>query len=164
MRSDDPIRFGVFELDPMRVLTLLVERAGDVVTREEIRERLWASESSFWRRRSEGEVPPAPDARARPPLGRDDALRAPSSVRLTEAPVLEDDFIERREVLVAPGQDRPVRFLGPLCLPDLYREVLAAPSASEAARRSPFGFDRAFAAIEWLYRAGYLERRDLDEL
>jgi len=56
-------RFGVFELDlstgelrkggvklrlqgqPIQVLTLLLERAGDVVTREELREKLWASDT-----------------------------------------------------------------------------------------------------------------------
>ena len=56
---EGPFRFGVFELDPrsgelrkngvklrlqeqpLQVLLMLVERAGDVVTREELRERLW---------------------------------------------------------------------------------------------------------------------------
>lgn len=56
-------RFGVFELDlaaselrksgiklrlqgqPMQVLTLLLERAGEVVTREEIQQKLWASDT-----------------------------------------------------------------------------------------------------------------------
>jgi len=56
-------RFGVFELDinagelrksgvrlrlqgqPIQVLTLLLERAGDVVTREELRQKLWAADT-----------------------------------------------------------------------------------------------------------------------
>lgn len=56
-------RFGVFELDlgtgelrkngiklrlqgqPIQVLSLLLERAGDVVTREELRQQLWASDT-----------------------------------------------------------------------------------------------------------------------
>jgi DNA-binding winged helix-turn-helix (wHTH) protein len=56
-------RFGVFELDlstgelrksgvrlrlqgqPIQVLTVLLERAGDVVTREELRQKLWASDT-----------------------------------------------------------------------------------------------------------------------
>jgi cholera toxin transcriptional activator len=56
-------RFGVFELDlsagelrksgvklrlqgqPFQVLTLLLERAGDVVTREELRQKLWPSDT-----------------------------------------------------------------------------------------------------------------------
>src|ERR1700758_1674664 len=56
-------RFGVFELDPstgelrkggvklrlqgqpIQVLSLLLERAGDVVSREELREKLWASDT-----------------------------------------------------------------------------------------------------------------------
>jgi DNA-binding winged helix-turn-helix (wHTH) protein len=57
------LRFGVFELDlnagelrksgirlrlqgqPIQVLTLLLERAGEVVTREELRQTLWASDT-----------------------------------------------------------------------------------------------------------------------
>jgi cholera toxin transcriptional activator len=57
------VRFGVFELDlstgelrkngvklrlqgqPIQVLTLLLERAGEVVTREELRQKLWASDT-----------------------------------------------------------------------------------------------------------------------
>lgn len=124
------------------------------------------SGKAFWRKRSEGAgaesfVPPASP---RQPLGAGDGLRASPTVRLAEAPVLEGDFIERREVLVAAGQERPVRFLGAVSLPDIYKEVLSAASAAEAARRSPLGFDRAFAAIEWLYHSGYLERCDADEL
>ena len=56
-------RFGVFELDintgelrksgvklrlqgqPLQILTLLLERAGDVVTREELRQKLWESDT-----------------------------------------------------------------------------------------------------------------------
>lgn len=56
-------RFGVFELDlmtgelrksgvklrlqgqPIQVLTLLLERAGEIVTREELRQKLWASDT-----------------------------------------------------------------------------------------------------------------------
>jgi len=56
-------RFGVFEFDlnsgelrkggiklrlqgqPIQVLTLLLERAGDIVTREELRQKLWASDT-----------------------------------------------------------------------------------------------------------------------
>jgi cholera toxin transcriptional activator len=56
-------RFGVFELDftsgelrksgiklrlqgqPIQVLTLLLERAGDIVSREELRQKLWASDT-----------------------------------------------------------------------------------------------------------------------
>src|SRR5712691_8919684 len=57
------VRFGAFELDgrthevrkqgvrmhlqgqPLQVLELLVERAGDIVTREEIRQRLWSADT-----------------------------------------------------------------------------------------------------------------------
>ncbi len=59
----DRVRFGVFELDltsgelhsanqkmvlqeqPLRILRLLVERDGDVVTREEIRKKLWPNDT-----------------------------------------------------------------------------------------------------------------------
>jgi cholera toxin transcriptional activator len=62
-RSDGIARFGVFELDlaagelrkngaklrlqeqPFQVLALLLERAGDVVTREELRLQLWPSDT-----------------------------------------------------------------------------------------------------------------------
>ena len=62
--SSGPIvRFGLFELDlavgelrkngakvrlqeqPFRILVLLLERAGDVVTREEIRQKLWPADT-----------------------------------------------------------------------------------------------------------------------
>lgn len=61
--SPSVVRFGVFELDvsaarllkngrtvrlkpqPFKLLELLVSRAGDVVSREEIREELWGSET-----------------------------------------------------------------------------------------------------------------------
>jgi cholera toxin transcriptional activator len=61
--ADRIVRFGVFELDlaagelrkngvklrlqeqPLQVLTLLLERAGDVVTRDEIRQKLWPADT-----------------------------------------------------------------------------------------------------------------------
>jgi hypothetical protein len=113
----------------------------------------------FWRNRSEGPAVgerPAP----RPPLAKNAALKGSRAVAVAEAPVVEGDFIERREVLVAPGQERPVRFLGPVCLPDLYKDVVSSASALEAAQRSPVGLERALAAVDWLYREGYLEPRD----
>jgi flavin-dependent dehydrogenase len=116
----------------------------------------------FWMKRSEKSAP-APPPPPRAPLEGEVELRAGRKVSLREQPVLENDFIERREVLVASGKERPVRFLGPVCLPDLYRDVIATGKRLEAARRSPFGLERALAAIEWLYRSGYLERRDTPE-
>jgi cholera toxin transcriptional activator len=62
-QSNKVIRFGVFELDrsagelrksgvklrlqgqPLQVLTVLLERAGQVVTREELQQKLWASDT-----------------------------------------------------------------------------------------------------------------------
>jgi DNA-binding winged helix-turn-helix (wHTH) protein len=58
-KADDVVRFGIFELDlltgelrksgvrvrlqeqPFRILALLVERPGDLVTREELKSRIW---------------------------------------------------------------------------------------------------------------------------
>jgi hypothetical protein len=102
--------------------------------------------------------PPAP----RPPLAKGQGLRGSAS--LSSAPVVEGDFIARREVLVGSGQERPVRFLGPVCLPDLYKDVVSTGSAVDAARKSPAGFDRALAAVEWLYRFGYLEPENPPEI
>src|SRR5215204_5838486 len=62
-RLDGPVRFGVFELDlntgelrkagarinlpeqPFQVLKALLDRPGDLVTREELRQRLWSAET-----------------------------------------------------------------------------------------------------------------------
>ena len=62
-RLDGPVRFGVFELDPntgelrkagvrinlpeqpFQVLEALLDRPGDLVTREELRQRLWPAET-----------------------------------------------------------------------------------------------------------------------
>jgi hypothetical protein len=116
----------------------------------------------FWKKRSEGSARTEAIQPPRPPLDTNRVLQGTGAV--AEAPVVEGDFIERREVLVASGQERPVRFLGPICLPDLYKDVLATGSAREAAQRSPAGLERALAAVDWLYRAGYLELRDSPEL
>jgi flavin-dependent dehydrogenase len=134
----------------------------------------------FWRHRAEGERsesrsekrwgwgPSAlmEDRASAPSLRRPLDLRAPLRGRaaVCEAPVLEGDFVERREVLMAPGAERPVRFLGTVCLPDLYQDVLSAGSALEAAGRSPAGVDRALQAVDWLYRQGYLEPGESKEL
>ena len=122
------------------------------------------SESPFWRKRSEGAVADATFPAPKAPLESSVALAASRAVAVAEAPVIEGDFIERREVLVAPGRERPVRFLGSVCLPDLYKDVVSTGDALEAARRSPAGFERALAAVDWLYREGYLEPRDSPEL
>ncbi len=122
----------------------------------------------FWSRRSETSalavdaVDQSAPRSPRPVPDRSATLQGTSSV--AHAPVVEGDFIERREVLIAPGQERPVRFLGPVCLPDLYKDVVATGSALEAARRSPAGIERALLAVDWLCREGYLEPRDSTEL
>src|SRR4030081_2290973 len=63
MSGANPLRFGAFELDPksgelrkggdpvklppqpFKVLTLLARRSGEVVTRNEIREKIWSDET-----------------------------------------------------------------------------------------------------------------------
>jgi flavin-dependent dehydrogenase len=126
---------------------------------------LYAQETAFaanpfWRKRSETLALPPRAPSPLPALEGEVALRPAPDVCLREAPVLENDFIERREVLDAPGKERPVRFLGAVCLPDVYRAVVATGKRLEAARHSPLGPERALAAIDWLYRSGYLERGD----
>jgi flavin-dependent dehydrogenase len=137
------------------------------ITSDRLR-RLYGQETRFasrpfWKKRSEGKAAfeaARPSTNVLPDIGA--ALQGVALV--SQAPVVEGDFIERREVLIAPGRERPVRFLGPVCLPDLYKEVVATGSALEAAKRSPAGVERALAAVEWLCREGYLEPRDSTEL
>ena len=116
----------------------------------------------FWRKRSAGAALEEARTSTRVLPDRGAALRGAALV--SQAPVVEGDFIERREVLIASGRERPVRFLGPVCLPDLYKDVVATGNALEAAQRSPAGVERALAAVEWLCREGYLEPRDSTEL
>jgi flavin-dependent dehydrogenase len=121
------------------------------VTGERLR-ALYAQErrfagSPFWEARScsESERDSAKAMRPMPPVGVQ--LRSARGVEVIEAPVLENDFVERREVLVAPSAERPVRFLGPFCLPAVYRRVVSGEVSDEDA-----------PAVEWLFRHGYLDR------
>jgi flavin-dependent dehydrogenase len=118
----------------------------------------------FWRKRTGGLAVAAQRAAPKAALAKNAALTGSRSVAVVEAPVVEGDFIERREVLVAQGRERPVRFLGSVCLPDLFRDVVSTGNALEAAGRSPAGVERALGAVDWLYREGYLEPRDSTEL
>jgi flavin-dependent dehydrogenase len=153
-RTDDAVEFyNQRESNIYRVTTERLRALYRQETRFEAR--------PFWRKRSEGPASGAAPPVPRPPL-ESAALRGSGAV--AKAPVVEGDFIERREVLLAPGRERPVRFLGPVCLPDLYKDVVSSGDALEAARRSPAGFERALAAVDWLYREGYLEPRDSPEL
>jgi flavin-dependent dehydrogenase len=150
-RAEDAVDF--YQMREETIVRITAERLR-ALYRSETR----FSGSRFWRRRSGSVSAPAP-VPPRRPLRAKDALRAAATVRLVEAPVIENDWIERREVLVAEGRERPVRFLGAVPLPELYKEVVSASSVEAAAHRSALGFDRAFAAIEWLYRSGFLEHR-----
>lgn len=137
-------------------------READIVrvTSERLR-RLYAQEARFadrpfWRKRSE-RVPESPLSLPRAPLRPEMRLAPASGARTLTAPVLEGDYIERREVLVTPSGERPVRYLGAVSLPELFRRAAEAPDAAAAARQAPMPFDEAYRAIDWLYRAGYLE-------
>jgi len=112
----------------------------------------------FWAERGTFEAPAtrAPDP-PKAPLVSTAKLRAGVGVEIVHTPVLENDYVERREVLVRPGAERPVRFLGTLSLPELFRGALRAESASAAARSAAASFERAYEAIDWMVRFGYLD-------
>ena len=87
-------------------------------------------------------------------------LRAGDGVEVIKTAVLENDTIVQREVLVAPGlagAKRPVRYLGTILLPDLFRVATAAGTAALAARAAEGAYEPTYAAIDWLYRHGYLD-------
>ncbi len=114
----------------------------------------------FWTKRAVSEEPPPEPPAPRAPLTPTTPLRAGNGVEVVEAPVLENDMIERREVLVAPGPvgvKRPVRYLGTILLPDLFRVATAAGTAAQAARAAEGAYETTYAAIDWLYRHGYLD-------
>ena len=114
----------------------------------------------FWMKRAVSDEPPPEPAAPRAPLTPTTPLRAGNGVEVVEAPVLENDMIERREVLVGPGLvgiKRPVRYLGTILLPDLFRVAAAAGTAAQAARAVEGAYEPIYAAIDWLYRHGYLD-------
>ncbi len=114
----------------------------------------------FWMKRALSDEPPPEPAAPRAPLTPTTPLRAGDGVEVVEAPVLDNDTITRREVLVGPGLagiKRPVRYLGTILLPDLFRVATAAGTAAEAARAAEGAYEPTYAAIDWLYRHGYLD-------
>ncbi|HXV60084.1 MAG TPA: hypothetical protein VEK15_05280, partial [Vicinamibacteria bacterium] len=113
--------------------------------------------SPFWRKRSANLGDDDRGSRpVPPPLTPTMKLRAAEGVRIAEGPVLENDFIVSREILLAPDMERPVRYWGSICLPDLFREVITSSDVGRVAERARFPVDRVFGAIDWLYRSGYL--------
>lgn len=111
----------------------------------------------FWRkRRLEESTVSAEPARPLPPLTPDMKLSPAIGVELVDAPVLNGELIERAQVLRAPHQERAVRFLGELSLPDIYMEATRAENAAAASRAARAPDDEAYRAIDWLYRSGYL--------
>ena len=141
------------------------ERERDIfnVTRARLA-RLYAQEARFadrpfWTKRAvSDEPPPEPKAPRAPltPLTPDTPLCAGDGVEVVAGPVIENDYIERRELLVAPGMERPVRYLGAVLLPDLFRVAVTAKTAAQAARAAEGNYEPIYAAIDWLYQQEYL--------
>lgn len=148
----DALRF--YDERESRIAAVTAEKMGRLYARE-----IRFAERPFWRKRARvepgGPLLPVPG----PPLERAMRLGPGRGVRVENGPVLEDDYIESREVLVAPGKERPVRYLGDVCLPDLYKEVVEAglDAVLEGSPRSQRR-GRVLEAVDWLYRSGYLVR------
>ena len=132
-------------------------REGDIyrVTSERLR-GLYAQETRyrdcpFWKKRShvEASPPPSPSPISLTP---DMKLRLAPDVEIADAPVLEDDLIERLPVLRSPRHERAVRYFGGVCLPELV-DAIERATTLEAAR---IANDDARRAVDWLYRSGYL--------
>jgi hypothetical protein len=138
------------------------------LTRARVR-RLYRQETrfaaeTFWALRSRGTdeddaLATTASVRSRPPLRFEMSLGASAGVAVAKAPVLEDDFVVRRDVLIAPSR-RPVRYFRDICLPELFAQAIQAPSVGDAVRRTGMGRAQSYAAIEWLYHQGFLEVRD----
>ena len=123
--------------------------------------RLYAQETRyadrpFWTKRAVSDEPPLEPKQPPAPLTPETPLCAGDGVEVVEGPVLENDFIERRELLVAPEMERPVRYLGAVLLPDLFRVAVTAGTAARAATAVGGAYEPTYAAIEWLYRQEYL--------
>jgi flavin-dependent dehydrogenase len=114
-------------------------------------------QSVFWKKRGVAGRPEPGGEKPRPAFSSECRLRAAPGVRLVEAPVLENDFIERREVLVAPEEPRGVRYLGEVCLPEVFKLAVSGRTAAETASASAAGEARTLAALSWLKRSGFLE-------
>lgn len=150
-RAEDAIEFY------QRRERLLFEVTAERTERFYRQEQRWRGRP-FWKSRSGRRRSKADPAPARESVLRESShLRAGAGVRLVEAPVLENDFIERREVLVSPVEKRGVRFLGSVALPELFVAATRARTAAEAASASRFGYEKAFGALEWMVRSGFLE-------
>lgn len=110
----------------------------------------------FWQKRSSGAEAVFEPEPPKIPLRPEMKLAPAPGIDVVEAPVLQGELIEREQVLRVPGRERDVRFLGNVCLPEIFAETVRAESAAAAARTAPAPFDQAYAAIDWLYRSGYL--------
>jgi len=138
------------------------ERERDIfdITRARLA-RLYAQEARFadrpfWSKRAVSDEPPPEPKAPRAPLNPEMPLCAGDGVEVVEGPVIENDYIERRELLVAPGMERPVRYLGAVLLPDLLRVAVRAGTAAQAARAAGGAYEPVYTAIDWLYQHDYL--------
>jgi len=127
--------------------------------------RLYAQETRFsdrpfWTQRAVSHEQPPKSEPSRAPLTPETPLSAGEAVEIVEAPVIENDYIERREVIVAPGMERPVRYLGDVSLPDLFRIAVTTGTAAQAARAFAGAYEPAYSAVDWLYQQGYLVAAD----
>jgi len=124
------------------------------------RQEVRFADRPFWMKRAVSDEPPSEPTAPRAPMTPTTPLRAGDGVEVIKTAVLENDTIVQREVLVAPGlagAKRPVRYLGTILLPDLFRVATAAGTAALAARAAEGAYEPTYAAIDWLYRHGYLD-------
>ncbi|MFQ5791942.1 MAG: NAD(P)/FAD-dependent oxidoreductase [Acidobacteriota bacterium] len=136
------------------------ERLGELYRQETRwpREVFWTKRQAQGRR--VGKAGRLSLAGPRSPLRPEMRLRPAPGCRLGWAPVLEDNFIERREVVMGPTEPAGVRFWRGACLPDLFRRAVEGErTVAEAARGAAVGFPKAVKALAWLYRSGFLIER-----
>jgi hypothetical protein len=108
------------------------------------RERRW-TDKPFWQRHGRGPNWPLADneaANSRPlvndekiELGAQQRIRVNSTARIALRPVLEGELIEIREVVVAPHEERGVRYCENVCIPSLFRLLRDAPTFEELINR-----------------------------
>lgn len=109
--------------------------------RQYAQETRWA-EREFWKART---VPPEGPATGRSPsdvkgvepapLHPHDRIRVGRGIRVVNRPVLEGEFIEVKEVVVVPGNERGVRYLGTICVPELLDLLGDSPTVMEVVQR-----------------------------
>lgn len=71
----------------------------------------------------------------RAPLQPHDRIRLGRGTCVVERPVLEGEFIEIREVVTFPGNERGVRYCGTVCVPELLDLLGDSPTVLDVVRR-----------------------------